>query len=109
VVLLGAFELFYSFAFPHLFKMLLKKALSPTIISRRCYSTAPASKSAGSFYYSYGTPLVKCAVLASATTLGFQLLWQHLEYQEYRDEADAYVNQLEDRLKSLEEQQQKQK
>ncbi|KAL9560214.1 hypothetical protein MBANPS3_000066 [Mucor bainieri] len=85
-------------------------AAAKTTFHRHAYSTASSSspKGAGSFYYQYGTPLVKCIVLASATTLGFQLLWQHLEYQEYRDEADAYVTKLENRLKSLEEQQQQQ-
>ncbi|KAI8885143.1 hypothetical protein K501DRAFT_137402, partial [Backusella circina FSU 941] len=62
-----------------------------------------ATQSSGSFYYKFGTPLVRCTVLASATTLAWQLLWQHLEYQEYRDESDAYVTKLEERLKSLEE------
>ncbi|KAI7851748.1 hypothetical protein BDC45DRAFT_514932 [Circinella umbellata] len=57
----------------------------------------------GSFYYRYGTPLVKCTVLASATTMGYQLLWQHLEYQEYRDESEHQINELENRIKSLEE------
>lgn len=94
---------------------MLNRLLSSTTTTRsratlRLYSTqqqqqTTASKSsAGSFYYQYGTPLVKCAVIASATTMAFQLLWQHLEYQEYRDEADAYVAKLENRLKSLEEQ-----
>lgn len=84
--------------------MLLKKALTSTT-KLRSYSTVPAAKGRG-FYYQYGTPIVKCAVIASATTMGFQLLWQHLEYQEYRDEADAYVTKLENRLKALEAQQQ---
>ncbi|KAG2197499.1 hypothetical protein INT46_003428 [Mucor plumbeus] len=86
--------------------MLFNKIAAAATVSRRGYATA-SSKNPG-FYYQYGTPLVKCIVIASATTMGFQLLWQHLEYQEYRDEADAYVNKLEDRLKSLEEQQQQQ-
>ncbi|KAI8352496.1 hypothetical protein BD560DRAFT_408807 [Blakeslea trispora] len=74
-----------------------------TAAQQRTYSTA-ANRNNGSFYYRFGTPLVKCTVLASSTTMAFQLLWQHLEYQEYRDEADAYVTQLEERLKSLEQQ-----
>ncbi|KAG2235937.1 hypothetical protein BDF21DRAFT_425513 [Thamnidium elegans] len=84
--------------------MLFKQVLTTTTRTVRSYSTA-TNKSKGSFYYQYGTPLVKCAVIASATTMAFQLLWQHLEYQEYRDDADAYVAKLEDRLKTLEEQQ----
>ncbi|CAO3654967.1 unnamed protein product [Mucor fragilis] len=94
-----------------LFNKIATAAAVKTTFNRHAYSTAASSsssKSAGSFYYQYGTPLVKCIVVASATTLGFQLLWQHLEYQEYRDEADAYVTKLENRLKSLEEQQQQQ-
>lgn len=85
--------------------MLFRQVIKTTA---RSYSTAPPQRNAGGFYFQYGTPLVKCAVIASATTMAFQLLWQHLEYQEYRDEADAYVNKLENRLKSLEEQQQQQ-
>ena len=77
-----------------------------TSSTKRSYATTPLRKNAGGFYFQYGTPLVKCAVIASATTMAFQLLWQHLEYQEYRDQADAYVAKLENRLKSLEEQQQ---
>ncbi|KAF1802145.1 hypothetical protein FB192DRAFT_1458101 [Mucor lusitanicus] len=93
-----------------IFNKIATAAAIKSTVHRHAYSTASSSssKSAGSFYYQYGTPLVKCIVLASATTLGFQLLWQHLEYQEYRDEADAYVTKLENRLKSLEEQQQQQ-
>ncbi|KAI8988720.1 hypothetical protein BDB01DRAFT_782928 [Pilobolus umbonatus] len=89
--------------------MLLSRAVSTTtknIIQYRGYSTTTNS-SAGSFYYKYGTPLVKCAVLASATTLGWQLLWQNLEYNEYRNEAETYVSKLEERLKALEDEQNK--
>lgn len=85
--------------------MFLKQVLTSTTRTVRSYSTTTSNKSGGSFYYQYGTPLVKCAVIASATTMAYQLLWQHLEYQEYRDEADAYVTKLENRLKALEEQQ----
>lgn len=83
--------------------MLFRQVIKTTA---RSYATAPPQRNAAGFYFTYGTPLVKCAVIASATTMAFQLLWQHLEYQEYRDEADAYVTKLENRLKSLEEQQQ---
>lgn len=85
--------------------MLFKQVIRSASRATRSYSTAPQQKNAAGFYFQYGTPLVKCAVIASATTMGFQLLWQHLEYQEYRDEADAYVAKLEHRLKSLEEEQ----
>lgn len=91
-----------------IFNKIATAAAVKATFNKHTYSTASSPKSARSFYYQYGTPLVKCIVLASATTLGFQLLWQHLEYQEYRDEADAYVTKLENRLKSLEEQQQQQ-
>ncbi|KAI8141033.1 hypothetical protein BJV82DRAFT_620543 [Fennellomyces sp. T-0311] len=67
----------------------------------RGYSTS--SSNGGSFFYRYGTPLVKCTVLASATTMAYQLLWQHLEYEEYRDEAEKHIGQLENRIKTLEE------
>ncbi|OBZ87330.1 hypothetical protein A0J61_04619 [Choanephora cucurbitarum] len=80
--------------------MLFNRVVSRTV-QRRAYSTSSHN---GSFFYRFGTPLVKCTVLASSTTMAYQLLWQHLEYQEYRDEADAYVTQLEERLKSLEQQ-----
>jgi hypothetical protein len=83
--------------------MLLNKVLNTTraTLGKRTYAT----QSNGSFYYKFGTPLVRCTVLASATTLAWQLLWQHLEYQEYRDESEAYVTKLEERLKSLEQRQ----
>lgn len=70
-------------------------------VQKRCYSASSAN-GGGSFYYRYGTPIVKCTVLASATALGWQLLWQHLEYQEYREEAEDQITQLEQRIKSLE-------
>ncbi|CAO3622655.1 unnamed protein product [Cunninghamella blakesleeana] len=69
----------------------------------RFYSSATSSQNE-SFFYKYGTPLVKCTVIASSTTLAWQLLWQHLEYREYRDEAENTVHQLEERIKALEEQ-----
>lgn len=48
--------------------------------------------------------MVKCTVLATSTTLAWQLLWQHLEYGEYREEAEGVIDQLEKRIKSLEDQ-----
>lgn len=69
-------------------------------VQRRGYSTGSSS---GSFYYRYGTPLVKCTLIATATTLGWQLLWQHLEYQEYRLESEEQISQLENRIRMLEE------
>jgi hypothetical protein len=67
----------------------------------RAYSS---TSDGGSFFYKYGTPLVKCTVLATSTTLAWQLLWQHLEYGEYREEAEGVIDQLEQRIKSLEDQ-----
>ncbi|CAO3615040.1 unnamed protein product [Cunninghamella echinulata] len=67
-------------------------------VQQRYYSSATSQNE--SFYYKYGTPLVKCTVIASSTTLALQLLWQHLEYREYRDEAENTVQQLEERIKS---------
>ncbi|KAL4208614.1 uncharacterized protein RHIMIDRAFT_38771 [Rhizopus microsporus ATCC 52813] len=69
-------------------------------VVRRAYST---SSSKDSFYYRYGTPLVRCIVLASTTNLAWQLLWQHYEFQEYRIESDKEIETLENRLKTLEE------
>ncbi|KAG0178493.1 hypothetical protein DFQ28_004200 [Apophysomyces sp. BC1034] len=77
---------------------------SRTAATGRFYSTSVSSPR--SFYYKYGTPLVKCTVLASATTMAWQLLWQNLEYQEYRDEAEQQITALETRIKSLEVQKQ---
>lgn len=70
-------------------------------VQKRCYS-ASSVNGGGSAYYRYGTPIVKCTVVASATALAWQLLWQHLEYQEYREEAEDQITQLENRIKSLE-------
>ncbi|KAI9273022.1 hypothetical protein BDA99DRAFT_499796 [Phascolomyces articulosus] len=81
-------------------RSIVKKTTSVNI---RSYSTSSSNASGGSFYYRYGTPLVKCTVLASATTMAYQLLWQHLEYQEYRDNSEKHINELETRIKSLEE------
>ena len=88
--------------------MLLRNIIKNTTTSfnntiRRSYSSSSSSSGGGSFYYRYGTPLVKCTVLASATTMAYQLLWQHLEYQEYRDESENQISELENRIKSLEE------
>jgi hypothetical protein len=68
------------------------------------YRSYSSTSNNGSFFYKYGTPLVKCTVLATSTTLAWQLLWQHLEYAEYRDEAENVISQLEGRIKSLEDQ-----
>ena len=70
-------------------------------VQKRCYS-ASSVNGGGSAYYRYGTPIVKCTVVASATALAWQLLWQHLEYQEYREEAEDQITRLEGRIKSLE-------
>ncbi|KAL1930394.1 hypothetical protein VTP01DRAFT_10556 [Rhizomucor pusillus] len=78
------------------------RTIARSAIQRRGYSSSAAG--GGSFYYRYGTPLVKCTVLASATTLAWQLAWQHLEYQEYREESEQQIADLEERIKSLEKQ-----
>ncbi|CAO3669519.1 unnamed protein product [Rhizopus stolonifer] len=68
----------------------------------RHYAT---STNKDTFYYRYGTPLVKCVVLASTTNIAWQLLWQHYQFQEYRIESDKTIETLENRIKSLESQQ----
>ncbi|ORZ02572.1 hypothetical protein BCR43DRAFT_481760 [Syncephalastrum racemosum] len=76
------------------------RSVSRQIAPRRAYSTS----SQPSFYFRYGTPLVKCTVIATATTLAWQLLWQHLEYQEFRNESEQHIAKLENRIKTLEHQ-----
>ncbi|KAI8384494.1 uncharacterized protein BYT42DRAFT_612191 [Radiomyces spectabilis] len=84
--------------------LLLRNALNATKRQVTVRGYATSSGGARSFYYQYGTPIVRCTVVASGTTLALQLLWQNLEYREFRDETEAYVTKLEERLKTLEQQ-----
>ncbi|KAG2176314.1 hypothetical protein INT43_005548 [Umbelopsis isabellina] len=66
----------------------------------RPYTTKPEKQLP--FIYQYGTPLVKCVLIATVTNLALQQWWTSLEYVEYRKDMDAEINQLNDKIKDLE-------
>lgn len=66
----------------------------------RSYTTKPEKQLP--FIYQYGTPLVKCVLIATVTNLALQQWWTTLEYVEYRKEMDVKINQLNDKIKDLE-------
>ncbi|CAM0138120.1 unnamed protein product [Umbelopsis sp. WA50703] len=66
----------------------------------RLYASKPEKELP--FIYQYGTPLVKCVLIATATNLALQQWWTSLEYVEYRKDMDVKINQLNDKIKELE-------
>ena len=67
----------------------------------RTYSTS--SQKELPFIYQYGSPLVKCTLIAAGTNLTLQAIYNTLEYADYRKVMDVKIERMEDQLKQIEE------